>query len=177
MMRMFFGLWPDAETRATFAGEDKTVFGGNGGKMVPPDEFHITLRYMGEVPAPLMASLEDLGARAARVVQPTVIELDAVEWWREAKVLVRVAKTLPRPMFELDQALQVGLKSIGVAVDPKPLKIHLTIVRNIPPHPNGIGAAVPLAWDAHSLALIEGSPDPAGPRYRVRKQWKLGLTS
>lgn len=174
-MRMFFGLWPDAETRATFAGEDKTLFGGNGGKMVPPGEFHITLRYMGEVQAPLIPSIEELGAKAARTIAPTVVELDAVEWWKEAKVLVRVARNLPRPMFELDQALQVGLKSIGVAVDPKPLKIHLTLVRNIPPFPHGIGPAVPLAWDAGSLALIEASPDPAGPRYRLRKEWKFGV--
>jgi 2'-5' RNA ligase len=174
-MRMFFGLWPDPATRATFAGEDRTVFGGNGGKMVPPDEFHVTLRYMGVVPAPLLPAIEELGGKAARLIAPTMIEFDTVEWWKEAKVLVRVAKTLPRPLFELDQALQVGLRSIGVAIDQKPLKLHLTLVRNIPPFPNGLGAAVPLAWDADSLALIEGSSDPSGPRYRVRKQWKLGV--
>jgi 2'-5' RNA ligase len=172
---MFFGLWPDPATRATFAGEDKTVFSGNGGKMVRPEEFHVTLRYLGEVPPALVASVEALGAQAARTIAPTMIEFDTVEWWKEAKVLVRVAKTLPRPIFDLDQALQVGLRSIGVACDPKPLKLHLTLVRNIPPHPHGTGPAVPLAWDADSLALIEGSSDPAGPRYRVRKQWKLGV--
>lgn len=174
-MRMFFGLWPDPATRATFAGEDKTVFGGNGGRMVPPEEFHVTLRYLGEVPPPLVASVEDLGARAARTIAPTMVEFDEVQWWKEAKVLVRVARILPRPLFELDQALQVGLKSIGVAIDPKPLKLHLTLVRNIPPYPTGVGPAVPLAWDADALALIEGSPDPSGPRYRVRKQWKFGV--
>jgi 2'-5' RNA ligase len=174
---MFFGLWPDPATRATFAGEDKTVFGGNGGKLVPPEEFHVTLRYMGVVPPPLVPAVEALGAQAAKVVGPTMIEFDEVQWWKEAKVLVRVARNLPRPLFDLDQALQVGLRSAGVAVDPKPLKLHLTLVRNIPPHPNGLGRAVPLAWDADSLALIEGSSDPGGPRYRVRKQWKLGLTS
>lgn len=171
---MFFGLWPDQATRATFAGEDKTVFGGNGGRMVPPEEFHVTLRYLGAVPPPLVDSVEDLGARAARTIAPTMVEFDEVQWWKEAKVLVRVARTLPRPLFELDQALQVGLKSLGVAIDPKPLKLHLTLVRDIPPHPNGVGPAVPLAWDADALALIEGSPDPSGPRYRVRKQWKFG---
>lgn len=173
-MRMFFGLWPDAATRATFAGEDRTVFAGNGGKMVPPDEFHITLRYLGEVPEALVPKLEDLGARAAATVAPTMVELDAVEWWKEAKVLVRVAKTLPRPLFEVDQALQVGLKSIGVPLDPKPLRLHLTLVRNIPPHPLGTGDANPLAWDADALSLVEGSTDPNGPRYRLRKQWKFG---
>lgn len=174
-MRMFFGLWPDAATRATFAGEDRTVFGGNGGRMVSPEDFHVTIRYLGEVPAPLIASVEDIGAKAARTVGPTMVEFDAVEWWKEAKVLVRVAKTLPQPLFQLDQALQIGLKSVGVALDPKPLKLHLTIVRNIPPYPTGVGPSVPMAWDADSLALIEGSSDPGGPRYRVRKQWKLGV--
>lgn len=173
-MRMFFGLWPDPATRATFAGEDRTVFSGNGGKMVPPEEYHVTLRYLGEVPAPLVPAVEALGEQAARVIAPTMIEFDRVEWWKEAKALVRVASTLPRPLFDLDQALQVGLRSAGVACDAKPLKLHLTLVRNLPPHPLGTGAVVPLAWDADSLALIEGSSDPSGPRYRVRKQWKLG---
>ena len=174
-MRMFFGLWPDPATRATFAGEDRTVFGSNGGKLVPPGELHITLRYLGEVPDALVPSLESLGAQAARAAIPTLIEFDAVEWWKEAKVLVRVARTLPPPLFQLDQALQVGLKSAGVAFDPKPLRLHLTTVRNIPPHPLGVGAVNPLAWDADALALIEGSSNPAGPRYRVRAQWRLGV--
>jgi 2'-5' RNA ligase len=173
-MRMFFGLWPDAATRATFAGEDRTLFGANGGKLVPPDELHVTLRYLGEVPAPLVPALEALGAQAAGTAASTMIEFDSVEWWKEAKVLVRVAKVLPPPLSALDQALQTGLRSLGVGFDPKPLKLHLTLIRNIPPHPHGIGAAPPLAWDAESLALIEGSSDPTGPRYRVRKEWRLG---
>jgi 2'-5' RNA ligase len=103
-----------------------------------------------------------------------MIEFDSVEWWKEAKVLVRVARTLPRPLFDLDQTLQVGLKALGVAFDPKVLKLHLTLVRNIPPHPHGLGVVPPLAWDADSLALIEGHSDPSGHRYVVRKQWRLG---
>lgn len=173
-MRMFFGLWPDPATRATFAGEDRTVFGGNGGRMVPPDEFHVTLRYLGEVAEPLIPSIEEVGARVARGGAPSMVEFDAVEWWKEAKVLVRVARTLPPALFEADQALQVSLKAIGVPIDPKPLKLHLTLVRNIPPHPLGTGVVPPLAWDADSLALIEGSSDSSGPRYRVRQQWKFG---
>lgn len=172
-MRMFFGLWPDPETRATLASEDHTVFAGNGGRLVPPDDFHITLRYLGEAPPALLPAIEDLGSRAAGMAAPTLIELDAVEWWREAKALVRVARTLPPSLFNLDQALQVGLKSIGVVIDPRPLKLHLTLVRNVPPHPLGTGVVAPLAWDAGALALIEGSSDRSGPRYRVRAQWRL----
>ena len=32
-----------------------------------------------------------------------MIEFDSLEWWKDAKVLVRVATTLPRELFELDQ--------------------------------------------------------------------------
>jgi len=173
-MKMFFGLWPDAETRHTLAGEDHTVFAGNGGRLVPPEDYHITLRYLGALPASLLPSVEDLGQRAARGAAPVVVELDAVEWWREAKVLVRVARTLPPQLFNLDQALQVGLKSIGIKLDPHPLKLHLTLVKSVPPHPLGTGPAAPLAWDASRLALVEGSTEPGGPRYRVRAEWKFG---
>lgn len=168
-MKLFYALWPDAGTRATLADEDRTLFAGNGGKMVPPDEYHITINYLGELAGAMRPELEDLGQRAAATVPPSVIELDQVEWWKESKVLVRVASTVPAALQRVDHVLSVGLKAIGVVQPPRPLKLHLTLVRGINPHPLGTGKAAPLAWSADSLALV-GSVG-GHPRYQVLGQW------
>jgi 2'-5' RNA ligase len=169
---MFFALWPDAETRVTLSGEDKTLFGGNGGKLVPADEFHLTVRYLGHVGEAQVPQLVDLGARAARSVAASMVELDAVEWWKEAQVLVRVARTTPEPLLRLDEALLIGLKSIGMPTDLRPLKLHLTLVRSVRPHPLGTGPCLPLAWPADALSLI-ASPGKS-TRYEVLAQWPFG---
>jgi len=170
--RMFFALWPDLETRATLGGEDKTLFGGSGGKQVPPDEFHLTVRYLGPIAEDMLPDLLDLGARAARATAASVIELDSVEWWKEAEVLVRVARTTPEALLRLDEALVIGLKAVGLATDLRPLKLHLTLVRKVRPHPLGTGPATPLAWPADSLSLI-ASPGKTA-RYEVLAQWPFG---
>ena len=170
-LRLFYALWPDLSTRATLAGEDRTLFAGNGGKMVSPDDYHLTLRFLGTVGSDALPDLEDLGERAARVTAPSLVDLDMVEWWREPAVMVRIARVTPAPLQRLDELLTVGLKAAGIATDPKPLKLHLTLVRGVKPHPLGTGACPPLSWSADALALVESTGAAKGPRYKVRKQW------
>jgi 2'-5' RNA ligase len=169
-MKLFYALWPDAGTRATLAGEDRTVFAGNGGRMVSPDEYHLTINYLGEVDDALLPKLEELGARAASTAPSTVVELDRVEWWKESAVLVRAASATPEPLVRVDNALSVGLKAAGIVQPSRPLKLHLTMVRKIRPHPLGTGTVPPLAWPADDLALVR-SVDGPGPRYQVLGRW------
>ena len=172
-MKLFYALWPDAGTRATLAEEDRTLFAGNGGKMVPPDEYHLTINYLGEVDDGLLPALEELGQRAAATVPSSVVELDRVEWWKESSVLVRSASSIPEPLIRVDHALAVGLKAAGVVQPPRPLKLHLTLVRSVKPHPLGTGKVPPLAWSADQLALVK-SVDGGRPRYQVLGQWPFG---
>jgi 2'-5' RNA ligase len=169
-MKLFYALWPDAGTRATLADEDRTLFAGNGGKMVPPDEYHLTINYLGEIDDAKLPALEELGQRAASTAPSSVVELDRVEWWQESKVLVRCASVTPEPLIRVDNALSVGLKAAGVVQPARPLKLHLTMVRNIRPHPLGTGAVPPLAWSADSLALVQSVSGP-GQRYHLLGQW------
>lgn len=177
-MKMFYALWPDMGTRDTMSTEDRTVFAGNGGRMVDPAEFHITLRYLDEVDESLLPTLLALGEKAAATVPQSMVELDRVEWWQESKVLVRVASSTPLPLIRLDETLNVGLKAAGIVLAPRPLKLHLTLVRNIRPFPLGTGAVNPLAWPADDLALV-GSTGGAGggPRYKVLGQWPFAKGS
>lgn len=173
-MKLFYALWPDAGTRATLADEDRTLFAGNGGKMVPPEEYHLTINYLGEVDDGLLPALEQLGSRAAATAPSCVVELDQVEWWKESKVMVRSATVTPEALVRVDTALSVGLKAAGVVQPPRPLKLHLTLVRNVRPHPLGTGKVPPLAWSADSLALVRSNSGP-GPRYQVIGQWPFGV--
>ena len=169
-MKLFYALWPDLATRATLASEDRTLFAGNGGHMISPDEYHITINYLGETDDSLLPALKDLGERAAATVPSSVVELDRVEWWKESRVMVRAASTVPEALQRVDHVLAVGLKAAGVVQPPRSLKLHLTLVRKINPHPLGTGSVPPRAWSADSLALV-GSAGGPGPRYTVLGQW------
>lgn len=174
-MRLFYALWPDDGTRITMGGEDRTVFSGNGGRMIAAKDYHLTIRFLGEVDDAKLPELEALGERAASMVPASMVELDRVEWWQEPRVLVRSAQTTPEALLRLDELLTVGLKAVNVVVAPRPLKLHLTLARRVKPHPLGTGDVAPLAWPADALSLVvtpgaEGTKD----RYRVLGQWPFG---
>ena len=78
--RLFFALWPDPSLRQALHARVGEITASVGGKLQRPDQWHVTLEFLGQVPRERQPALR---AAADRVRRPVVaIEFDRVEYWR-----------------------------------------------------------------------------------------------
>ena len=83
MKRLFFALWPDNAVRGRLA-EIAGLLPVNTGRRVPPDNFHITLAFLGNVQELVVP---ELAAAAEQMRQPSFsLQIDRCGWWKRAKV-------------------------------------------------------------------------------------------
>jgi 2'-5' RNA ligase len=90
---LFFALWPDADVtrQLTQVARQLTLEGRS--RWVNPKNYHLTLAFVGEVPATKLAVLQQIG-RSLRAAQ-FAFTCDSIEFWRESKVVVAAARAAP----------------------------------------------------------------------------------
>ena len=79
-LKLFFALWPDSGTRDVLAATAGVLRRTCGGRAPPAHNLHLTLAFLGNVPAARLPELEDLAA--AVHTEPFVLELDRIGWWQ-----------------------------------------------------------------------------------------------
>ena len=77
-LKLFFALWPDSGTRDVLAATAGVLRRTCGGRAPPAHNLHLTLAFLGNVPAARLPELEDLAA--AVHTEPFVLELDRIGW-------------------------------------------------------------------------------------------------
>jgi 2'-5' RNA ligase len=65
---LFFALWPDHALQQSLAETTQTVVLAAGGRPVPPENFHLTLAFLGSVPDARISEVAALGANVASQV-------------------------------------------------------------------------------------------------------------
>ena len=103
-LRTFVAAWPDAGTHRRLAalelGRQKNL------RLVGPTRWHVTLRFLGEVPDELVGPLGDaLVAGVGRVPGPVECTLGpATAWFSQVRVLQLPARGLAALAAAVDQA-------------------------------------------------------------------------
>jgi 2'-5' RNA ligase len=166
---MFVAVWPDDATRRRLSGLDLGT--AQGLRAVEPAQWHVTLRFLGEVDGDLVPVLVDaLGHAAAHVVGPVRCILGPATTWFSG------AKVLQIPVAGLDRAAEaVREATVPFVPDPTPGRVafagHLTIarVKGRRPDPSARADVASLPFSAEfavkSLALVSSHLSPEGPRY------------
>ena len=157
--RLFFALWPDAAEQRALAQAFGSVVAQAGGRVVPAEQLHLTLEFLGPVPPAALAALEALGTGIA--LPDGAVLLDRIDWYRRAQVLV-AEPTRPAPGLHAAQAaLRKALSAQGFRVDARPFRPHVTLAREVlaPPPPAPAAGA---AWRIAELALVESMTAPGG---------------
>jgi 2'-5' RNA ligase len=164
---MFFALWPDAGVRALIADAAAALRLRSAARPVPPENYHLTLAFVGEVPSSSLAVLQQIG-RSQREPACT-ISLDAYEHWRESRVVVAVARETPTALTLLSTRLRAALQDRQAE---PPLRSHVTLARKVAQAPV-LQAMSVIQWHAKAFSLV--SSDTHGPHavYTVVDTWPL----
>jgi RNA 2',3'-cyclic 3'-phosphodiesterase len=175
-LRLFFALWPGDAHRAALAEAAAAAVAGIPGRQVPTGNLHVTLVFLGAVPARTFAQLVEVGGRQS---WPTVeLGFQRLEYWAKPKVVVAMPDSVPESGREIVDRLWRAVVPLGFEREARPWRPHLTLLRQVrrPPPENLAIAPVPsdgreAAW---RLAIVESSSHPDGVRYRALAEWGLG---
>jgi 2'-5' RNA ligase len=164
-VRLFFALWPDLHAVTQLAAVAAKLTLENSVR-VPPRNYHLTLAFVGEVPRARLAVLQQIGA--AQRTRCLSVELNAIEYWRESRVIVAMAQQAPAAMLGLWANLH---KDLALASRP-PFRPHVTLARKVTqaPVPQAMSA---FTWRATSFSLILSETGGIASAYTVVDTWPL----
>lgn len=161
--RLFFALWPDEDVRRGIV-ERREMLGRVSRRRVPDHNLHLTLLFLGDQPAERLGEFESV-AGAIRV-EPCELRLDRFGWFPGARVLW-LGGEAPEALRTLQAALYAGIGELGIDLDRRPFRPHVTLFRKVARRP-GLPTPPPLSWPVREFALVESIP---GQPYRRIGRW------
>ena len=168
-LRLFFALWPDDATRDALNRTGKWLHQHWGGRRMRADTLHITLAFLGSVPAERL----DVLVGCADTVKTGAFELvlDQAGYWRHNRIGWLGASETPPQHFELVSALNAALQAAGFSVDARPHVPHVTLLRKSAG--GEVPACVPVSWPIRDFVLVRSSTESDGAHYEVVRHWSL----
>ena len=158
------------------------------GRRVPPENFHLTLVFLGSVPEARISDVVAIGVDvASQVTQPRVgVMLDAIEYWKKPKVVVATGGPETDDALlanALTRALESRLTQAGFIPDldssrsvggreTRKFCPHVTLARKVA-HPIGPIGIQPVLWSFNDFALVESRTEAKGSVYTVLQSFPL----
>lgn len=168
--RLFFGIWPDRNTRDALV-KIQQELSARKGRLTYPDDLHLTLNFLGSVDAERQSCVE---AAAERVTgEPFEIRLERTGFWSRSRIFWCGPLQTPAPLAALFESLQRQLLGCRFEPEQRPYKAHITLMRDAPVLPSG-PLDSPAAWICDRFVLAESLSVPRPQRYRILREWQLG---
>ena len=132
-MRAFFCLPLDADVRAVVGRAADRIRRDThmAASWVESSNYHVTLRFLGEIDPPLTVELKNLAVRIAQRCAPFSLGLRSIGAFPSldrARVLWVGGET-PAEFRGIAEFLELGLAGLGFPAEPKPAVAHVTIAR------------------------------------------------
>lgn len=163
-LRLFLALWPDDAVREAIAQWQETWSWPPSSRLVAPTQLHLTLHFIGNVPAPRLPEI----VQALQVPsEPTRLEFGDGKVWPGGIAVLRPLAT-PHPLAALHARLATALTALRLPVEERPFRPHVTLARK------AAGAAPPpgptIRWEAASgYVLVRTVPNGGG--YRILERF------
>jgi len=182
-MRLFFALFPPPSVRhaiGAFQKELQDAVSDSGVRWTRQEQFHFTVRFLGEIAEPVVPRLIEAATRVC-TEQPTFSaafgNLELLPNARHPHTLVLGARTGLAEMATLARALDRAFRGLelGIAPENRPFRAHLTLARI--KNPNAAEAVQTLlqrSWQrldqippfmVESCTLVHSELRPDGPIY------------
>jgi len=162
-MRLFFALLPDTALRAALGERALALARRIGGRAVPAANLHLTAAFLGDLDAARATALATIGGALA--VDPFTLTLDTIGEWHHAGVAWIAPSVVPPPLVALHARLAAALAGAGFAVESRPFRPHVTLVRRRA-RPLADAACAPLDWRVERVALMVSERAGGALRYR-----------
>jgi RNA 2',3'-cyclic 3'-phosphodiesterase len=166
-MRLFFALWPPAETAQALAAWAREVQQHAGGRATAEETIHLTLAFLGDAdPAKAIAAARRV--RAARFDLP----LDASQYWKHNKIVWVGPRAMPPPLQDLATQLHQALTEDAFILEKRAFAAHITLLRKAS-LPHSLPALPALRWPADEFVLVRSTPTGTGSRYETLERFQL----
>lgn len=147
----------------------------SGFRWAPPENLHLTLRFLGDQPEDYLEKLADIVLSVGssnRCFQLTISGIGAFPSWHRGRV-IWLGCQQPAPVVSLHQQLSAALLSLGIPEEQRPFRPHLTLGRSrqpraLPPLPETVTGAEVASFDIDRLVLYQSQLTPRGARHTQR---------
>jgi 2'-5' RNA ligase len=166
--RLFFAVWPDEAAVQALHEAASEAHVQCGGRLMRRETLHLTLAFLGEIPAGRW--IDATAAAAGIAVAPFTVTLDRVEYWKHNRIVWAGGQS--EPLAALASSLQAGLRAVGFQLETRPFVAHMTLLRDArcaaPP-----ALVAPISWPVREFTLVESKLPKAGPKYEIVGRWPL----
>lgn len=168
--RVFFALWPDSATRERLARAAERLHGACGGRMPKPENIHLTLAFLGQVPR---SRLDALRATAGRVKgRAHSLPVERFGWFRRNRVAWAGPLRTPGALLTLVGSLEEALRQDRFPYDARPYEAHVTLLRKANCRELPVLEAA-FEWPVREFVLVESELNQAGSVYTIIGCWHL----
>ncbi len=163
-MRLFVAVWPSDEVAAALAALPRPE--APGLRWTRPDQWHVTLRFLGEADPD-----EAAGALEGLVAESAVAELGPVTRLLGNRiVMVPVAG-----LDDLASAVVAATAEVGEPPEDRAFVGHLTLARAKEPVPPGtVGTPIVGTFPVEQVCLVRSRTLPEGAAYETMERFSLG---
>ncbi|TWI66152.1 2'-5' RNA ligase [Pseudoduganella lurida] len=151
--KLFYALWPDAAAREALA----SLQDGVAGRLTPSAKLHLTLAFLGQVPADAVPALLDI--RDALVVPPLALVVDCYGYFTRPRIAWAGMSDVPPALVALHEDLVRRVAAAGFsAATHDAFRPHVTLAREAREAPSA-APLVPVTWHVDRAVLVESLPD------------------
>jgi 2'-5' RNA ligase len=169
-MRLFFASFLDSDWRRSVSAAVRTLKLQAGSKNLPPENYHLTLVFLGEVPDSKIQAVREVGDAQRIACFP--LRFDRWEYWEGARAVVASASDLPQALMTLRASIATALTQRGVAFDDKPLRPHITVARKLTQAPV-LPELSEFSCTLRAFSLVSSVTASTGSLYTVVDTWSL----
>jgi len=151
------------------------------GKWVAEENLHITLRFLGEGDADVLAAVRNLGQAVAAETLPFELLLDRLGAFpspHRARVLWAGPTRESAPFSELARRIEQAVTGLGFPAERREAAPHVTLARlRVPQDVAAVVTTVSLAAltaPVERLTLMRSELRPQGPVYTPVERWRFG---
>jgi len=165
-MRLFFALWPPAQTARALAAWAREAQRLTGGKPVDAAKIHLTLAFLGDADA-------QRAVMAAGRVTGTIhsLPIEQARHWRDNDIVWAGPRETPPALAALVESLGLELYRSQFILERRPFAAHVTLIRKaraakLPPLPA-------LEWPVREFILVRSSLSSSGSKYEPLERFAL----
>jgi len=178
-MRLFFAIWPPEPTATALHHWAVAAQAVVGGRAIAVANIHLTLAFLGSVPAERVEVAIGAGRRVAGELaeraEPLALPITEARYWPRSHIVWVGPKEAPAPLAALGADLGRALSEAGFAPDSRELVAHVTLLRDVP-RLRGLPDLPKVEWPITEFVLARSVTGAAGSVYTILARFALGYT-